>query len=210
MHFEKKVREFFEIDKRLYFVFLCLITFLVLLIKKNFVENETAAFEVLESRGQIGVLNLINAFQYLTIPFFYLWKFTFTGFILWLGSFAFGYKISFRKCWQIAMIAETLFLIPEMLKIIYFMYVFTDPNLFEIRAFYPFSLMNLVDYEEVASKWHYPLKALNIFEIIYWAILMYGIHFAVKKKREVAVLIVLFSYVPVFLLWLWFYVSVYK
>ena len=210
MHFEKKIREFFEIDKRLYFVFLCLITFLVLLIKKNFVENETAAFEVLESRGQMGVLNLINAFQYLTIPFFYLWKFTFTGFILWLGSFAFGYKISFRKCWQIAMIAETLFLIPEMLKIIYFMYVFTDPNLFEIRAFYPFSLMNLVDYEEVASKWHYPLKALNIFEIIYWAILMYGIHFAVKKKREVAVLIVLFSYVPVFLLWLWFYVSVYK
>lgn len=210
MHFEKKVREFFEIDKRLYFVFLCLITFLVLLIKKNFVENETAAFEVLESRGQMGVLNLINAFQYLTIPFFYLWKFTFTGFILWLGSFAFGYKISFRKCWQITMIAETLFLIPEMLKIIYFMYVFTDPNLFEIRAFYPFSLMNLVDYEEVASKWHYPLKALNIFEIIYWAILMYGIHFAVKKKREVAVLIVLFSYVPVFLLWLWFYVSVYK
>ncbi|MCH7515025.1 MAG: sulfate ABC transporter permease [Bacteroidetes bacterium] len=210
MHFEKKVREFFEIDKRLYFVFLCLITFLVLLIKKNFVENETAAFEVLESRGQMGVLNLINAFQYLTIPFFYLWKFTLTGFILWLGSFAFGYKISFRKCWQIAMIAETLFLIPEMLKIIYFMYVFTDPNLFEIRAFYPFSLMNLVDYEEVASKWHYPLKALNIFEIIYWAILMYGIHFAVKKKREVAVLIVLFSYVPVFLLWLWFYVSVYK
>ena len=210
MHFEKKIREFFEIDKRLYFVFLCLITFLVLLIKKNFVENETAAFEVLESRGQMGVLNLINAFQYLTIPFFYLWKFTLTGFILWLGSFAFGYKISFRKCWQIAMIAETLFLIPEMLKIIYFMYVFTDPNLFEIRAFYPFSLMNLVDYEEVASKWHYPLKALNIFEIIYWAILMYGIHFAVKKKREVAVLIVLFSYVPVFLLWLWFYVSVYK
>ena len=210
MHFEKKVREFFEIDKRLYFVFLCLITFLVLLIKKNFVENETAAFEVLESRGQMGVLNLINAFQYLTIPFFDLWKFTFTGFILWLGSFAFGYKISFRKCWQITMIAETLFLIPEMLKIIYFMYVFTDPNLFEIRAFYPFSLMNLVDYEEVASKWHYPLKALNIFEIIYWAILMYGIHFAVKKKREVAVLIVLFSYVPVFLLWLWFYVSVYK
>ena len=123
MHFEKKVREFFEIDKRLYFVFLCLITFLVLLIKKNFVENETAAFEVLESRGQMGVLNLINAFQYLTIPFFYLWKFTFTGFILWLGSFAFGYKISFRKCWQITMIAETLFLIPEMLKIIYFMFM---------------------------------------------------------------------------------------
>ncbi len=210
MHFEKKVREFFEIDKRLYFVFLCLVTFLVLLIKKNFVENETAAFEVLESRGQMGVLNLINALQYLSIPLFYLWKFTLTALILWLGSFAFGYKISYRKCWQIAMIAETLFLVPEMLKVIYFTYVSTDPNLFEIRAFYPISLMNLLDYEEVASKWHYPLKALNVFELIYWVILMYGVHLAAKKKGDVAVMIVLFSYVPVFLLWLWFYVSVYK
>ncbi len=210
MHFEKKVREFFEIDKRLYFVFLCLVTFLVLLIKKNFVENETAAFEVLESRGQMGVLNLINALQYLSIPLFYLWKFTLTALILWLGSFAFGYKISYRKCWQIAMIAETLFLVPEMLKVIYFTYVSTDPNLFEIRAFYPISLMNLLDYEEVASKWHYPLKALNVFELIYWVILMYGVHLAAKKKGDVAVMIVLFSYVPIFLLWLWFYVSVYK
>ena len=210
MHFEIKVREFFEIDKRLYFVFLCLITFLLLLIKKNYVESETAAFEVLESRGQIGVLNLINAFQYLTIPLYYIWKFTLIGLILWLGSFAFGYKISYRKCWQIAMIAETLFLIPEMLKIVYLTYVFTDPNLYDIRAYYPFSLMNLVDYEDVASKWHYPLKALNIFELMYWTILTYGIHLAAKKKKEIAILIVLFSYVPIFLLWIWFYISVYK
>ena len=210
MHFEIKVREFFEIDKRLYFVFLCLITFLVLLIKKNYIESETAAFEVLESRGQIGVLNLINAFQYLTIPLYYIWKFTLIGLILWLGSFAFGYKISYRKCWQIAMIAETLFLIPEMLKIVYLTYVFTDPNLYDIRAYYPFSLMNLVDYEDVASKWHYPLKALNIFELMYWTILTYGIHLAAKKKKEIAILIVLFSYVPIFLLWIWFYISVYK
>ena len=210
MHFEIKVREFFEIDKRLYFVFLCLITFLLLLIKKNYVESETAAFEVLESRGQIGVLNLINAFQYLTIPLYYIWKFTLIGLILWLGSFAFGYKISYRKCWQIAMIAETLFLIPEVLKIVYLTYVFTDPNLYDIRAYYPFSLMNLVDYEDVASKWHYPLKALNIFELMYWTILTYGIHLAAKKKKEIAILIVLFSYVPIFLLWIWFYISVYK
>ena len=210
MHFEIKVREFFEIDKRLYFVFLCLITFLLLLIKKNYVESETAAFEVLESRGQIGVLNLINAFQYLTIPLYYIWKFTLIGLILWLGSFAFGYRISYRKCWQIAMIAETLFLIPEVLKIVYLTYVFTDPNLYDIRAYYPFSLMNLVDYEDVASKWHYPLKALNIFELMYWTILTYGIHLAAKKKKEIAILIVLFSYVPIFLLWIWFYISVYK
>ena len=37
--FEEKVREYLEIDKRVYFLFLCLITFLALLIKKAYIEN---------------------------------------------------------------------------------------------------------------------------------------------------------------------------
>ena len=117
---EERVRESLEIDKRIYFLFLCLATFLLLLIKKAFIENETAAFEVLQSRGQMGIFNVINALQYLSIPLIYLWKFTLIGFLLWMGSFGFGYKISFTKCFQITMIAETVFLVPEFIKILVF------------------------------------------------------------------------------------------
>ena len=209
-NFEETVRETFEIDKRIYFLFLCLTTFLLLIIKKAYIENETAAFDVLESRGQMGIFHVINAFQYLTIPIIYLWKFTLIGFLIWMGSFAFGYKIIFKKCFQIAMIAETVFILPEFLKIGYFFLIETDPNLFDIRAYYPFSLMSLANYESLDPKWHYPLKAFNIFEVVYWVILIYGVHLAAKKKAEIAALIIFFSYILFFFIWIWFYISVYK
>ncbi len=207
---EDWVREFFDIDKRVYFLFLCLITFLVLLIKKNFVESETAAFEVLEMRGQVGVFQVFNALQYITIPLFYLWKFTLIGFLLWMGSFAFGYKIPFKKCWQVAMIAETIFILPELIKIAHFTLGPDDPNFYDIKAYFPLSLMNLYDYKDVASNYHYPLKALNLFEILYWGLLIYGLHLAAKKEFWVAFASVSVSYILFFIFWLWFYISVYK
>ncbi len=208
--FERQTREFFDIDKRVYFLFLCLFTFLVLLMKKNFVENETAIFQVLESRGQMGALKAINTLQYLTIPLVYLWKFTLIGLLLWLGSFAFGYKIPYYKCWTVAMIAETIFLIPEIIKILHFTLGSSDPNLFDIKAYYPLSLMSFFDYLEVDERYHYPLKALNIFEIIYWTVLWYGIHLAAKKDWWVAFLTVAFSYVLFFFIWIWFFITVYN
>jgi len=204
------VREFFDIDKRVYFLFLCLITFLLLLIKKNFIENETAAFEVLESKGQMGIFQVINTLQYITIPLFYLWKFTIIAFLLWMGSFAMGYKITFIKCWQVAMIAETVFILPELIKIAHFTLGPDDPNLYDIKAYFPLSLMNLYNYQDVASKYHYPLKALNLFEILYWGLLIYGLHLAAKKKFWVAFASVSVSYILIFMVWLWFYANVYK
>lgn len=210
MRFNDNIRDYFDIDKQLYFVFLCLITFLILLSKKILIESETAAFDVLQDRGEFWIFRIVNSLQYLSIPIIYLWKFTVIGFIIWIGSFMFGYKVTYNKCWQIAMIAETIFLIPETMKIVYFFSVATDPNLFDIKAYYPLSLMSLADYSQLDPKWHYPLKALNLFEVIYWGLLVYGVHLAAKKKVERAFLIVLTSYVFLFLLWIWFYVNVYK
>lgn len=207
---EQQVREFFDINKTLYFLFLCFTTFLILLMKKNFVEAETAAFEVLDSQGRIGIFLLLNTLQYVSIPLVYLWKFTVIGFLLWMGTFAFGYKIPFRKCWQVAMIAETIFFLPELIKIAHFAFGGEDPNLFDIKAFYPASLMLFVDYTEIDPRFHYPLKALNIFEVVYWLLLCYGVHLAAKKDWKVAVMSVMFSYVVFFFLWLWFYIQVYK
>ncbi len=198
------------IDKRLFFILVCLITFLLLFIKKNFIESQIAAFEILEERGQMGFYHLINALQYFSIPMVYLYKFTVSAFIIWIGCFLFGYKIYYSNLWQLVMLGECIFFIPEIIKIGWFLFVQTDPELWDIRAFYPLSLMNLVDFREVSDKWHYPLKALNVFEILYWAFLVYGIQYLSRKKYSVSLYIVLTSYVFWFLVWLSFFVLVYK
>ena len=206
----QETKSLFAANKRLTFILLCLITFLVLYIKKTFIENETAAFEFLQDRPEGGILQLISALQFLTIPFIYLWKFTVIAFVIWVGCFMFGYRVTYSQCWGITVVSEFIFVVPELLKIGWFMFIETDPNLLDIRAFYPFSLMNFFDYSQIDPKYAYPLKALNLFEICYWVLLVSGVHFFSRKEKKQAWIIVLCSYVLIFLMWILFYVVVYK
>ena len=192
------------------FLLLCVATICILLVKKSFVENETAAFEVLEMEGGAGFLHFLSTLQYLSVPVVYMYKFLIIAFLLWTGAFLFGYRLSYREAFQTAIIAEFIFLIPEILKILYFMVIKTDPSLFEVQSFYPLSLINFTDTEILDKKWFYPLKAANIFEIIYWGILVYLLHSVIRKNKNITTAIVVVSYVIPFIIWLFYYAAVYK
>jgi len=173
------------------------------------IENETAAFEFLADQPQGSILYLRSTLQYLSIPLIYMWKFTSLGFVIWVGCFLFGYRVTYSECWKIVMVAEFVFLIPELIKIGWFLFVQTDPIYYDIVAFYPFSLMNLVDYQTLDSRFSYPCKAINLFEPIYWYLLAVGITHYANKGMKPSWIIVLGFYVPIFLLWLLFYMIVY-
>ncbi len=204
----------FDSDKKLTFLIICLISVLLLYIKKSFIENETAAFEFLQDRPEGAILQLISTLQFLSIPFIYAWKFTVIGFVLWVGCFLFGYRITFSQCWSVVMTAEFIFVLPELVKIMWFLFVNTDPNILEIRAFYPLSLMNFFDYQTlVGSRFAYPLRAISVFEILYILVLVRGVnHFSLRahKQSNATWWIVSTSYILVFILWLVFYMIVYK
>ncbi|MEJ7645127.1 MAG: hypothetical protein WKF87_11070 [Chryseolinea sp.] len=207
---EHETKSFFGADKRLLFVLLCLATLFLLYVKITLIENETAAFEFLQDRPEGAILRLLNTLKFLSIPFVYFWKFTVIAFVVWVGCFMFGYRVTYTQCWGVVIGAEYVFLIPEILKIMWFMFVQTDPTLHDISAFYPLSLINFVDYTELDKRWAYPLRALSVFEVIYWVLLVEGIqHFARKDKKYIWI-IVSCSYILLFFLWLLFYVIVYK
>jgi hypothetical protein len=201
----------FSADKRLLFVLLCLLSFVLLYIKIALIENETAAFEFLQDRPEGMVLQGINVLKMFSIPFVYLWKFTVIAFVIWIGCFMFGYRVTYAQCWGVVIAAEFVFVIPELLKILWFFLIETDPTYQDIRSFYPLSLMNFVsDYENLDKRYAYPLKALNVFEIIYWFVLVNGIHHYAQKDKKYVWIIVACSYILIFSLWLVFYMVVYK
>lgn len=201
---------FFGADKRLLFLLLCLATVLLLYVKIVFIENETAAFEFLQDRPEGMILKIISGLKVVAIPFIYLWKFTVIAFVIWVGCFMFGYRVTYSQCWGVALSAEYIFLIPELLKISWFMAVHRDPTYHDISAFYPFSLMHFFDYYELDKRWAYPLRALNLFEVAYWFVLVEAIHHIARKDKKYVWVIVACSYILIFLLWLIFYVIVYK
>ncbi|MDH4088835.1 MAG: hypothetical protein OEV74_00985 [Cyclobacteriaceae bacterium] len=207
---EYETKSFFAADKRLLFLLLCLATLLLLYIKIAFIENETAAFEFLQDRPEGMILRMISTLKFISIPFVYLWKFTVIAFVVWIGCFMFGYRVTYTQCWGVVIGAEYIFLIPEILKILWFMIVQTDPALNDISAFYPFSLMHFFDYYSIDRRWAYPLRALNLFEIAYWFLLVEGIQHYARKDKKYIWIIVSCSYILIFILWLLFYVVVYK
>lgn len=196
-------------SRRQLFLLLCLATLTILFVKKSMIENETAAFEFLADQPEGSVLYLRSAVQYLSIPFIYAWKFTALGFVIWVGCFLFGYRVTFAQCWKIVLVGEFAFLIPEIIKIGWFLFIVRDPNFFEIGAFYPLSVMNFLDYQTLDAAYSYPAKALNLFEPLYWYLLVLGITHYTRKPTRPAWIIVLGFYVPIFLLWLLFYTIVY-
>lgn len=207
---QHETKSFFSADKRLLFILLCLITLLLLFIKITLIENETAAFEFLQDRPEGNILRIISTVKYISIPFIYLWKFTVIAFVVWVGCFMFGYRVTYLQCWGVVISAEYIFLVPELIKIAWFMAVETDPTYNEIRGFYPLSAIHFVDYDMIDKRWAYPLRAINVFEIIYWVLLVEGIHHYARKDKKYVWIIVACSYILIFVLWLAFYAIVYK
>jgi hypothetical protein len=197
-------------DKKLTFLLLCLATYALLYVKIAFIENETAAFQFLEDRPEGSLFQLLNALRVVSVPVVYLWKFTVIGFVIWVGSFMFGYRVTFSQCWSIAIVSEFIFLLPELIKIFWFLFIETDPTYDEVRKFYPLSLISFFDYYQIDKRYAYPLRALNLFEIVYWFALVSGIHFFARKEKKMAWFIVLGSYGILFFLWLGFYMIVYN
>ena len=205
-----ETKSFFGADKKLLFVLLCLISILLLYIKISFIENETAAFEFLQDRPEGTILKIIGTLKIFSVPLVYLWKFTVIAFVIWVGCFMFGYRVSYAQCWGVVIAAEYIFLIPELLKLLSFMMIETDPSYHDIRTFYPLSLMHFVDYYSLDKRWAYPLRALNLFEIVYWVLLVEGINHYARKDKKYVWIIVACSYILIFFLWLGFYAIVYK
>jgi hypothetical protein len=204
-----ETKSFFSADKKLLFLLLCLAAFLLLYVKITFIENETAAFEFLQDRPEGTILNLINALKFFSIPIIYLWKVTVISFVVWIGCFMFGYRVTYAQCWGVVIVAEYIFLIPEILKILWFIVVVKDPAYADIGRFYPLSLIHFADYDAMDKRWAYPLRALNLFEIVYWFLLVEGVNFWARKDKKYVWTIVLCSYVLLFFLWLGFYAAVY-
>ncbi len=197
--------ELYENNGKLVFVLLCFFTLFALVLKKQMLELDTAAFEVLESEGKLGAIKILNSLQYFSIPIFYLIKFTGITFVLWVGAFMFGYKLFFNQIFKIVVLSEFVFVIAELIKIGWILVQGNDVTLFDIQAFYPLSYMQLLDYQDTPNHMWYVYKSINVFELVYWFVLVQFIYAVSNKSLRISTLIVFTSFVPVFLAWLWYF-----
>lgn len=206
----QRIDEQLDFNRKLFFFVLAIFYVVIHFVTNDLILQNIPGYESLEQDGTLTYFHIFNTLNYLWTPFSLLWKFLLTTFLLWMGSFAWGYKISFGRIWSLVMLAEVIFIIPEILKLFALILFPEHWTIAEMRDLYPLSILSLRDYEQVPKAYIYPLQALNLFELMYIFSLATGIAAILKKGWKPAFLIVGTGYVLLFLGWLLFYILAYR
>lgn len=141
---------------------------------------------------------------YVILPLFNLLKFTLIAACLSLGYYFAVDSWVFKPFFRIAVQAELLLLFPALVKLLWFLFVHTDYTLNDLQAFYPLSVLSLIDYQSVATYLFYPLQLLNLFELAYWLVLAYGVSKVIEIPMLRAFGLVSASYGTGLLVWVAF------
>jgi len=205
----QRTEELINFDKRIFFIFLALTFIFIRYLTNDLILQAIPGYEQLSEEGSFTFFHLFNTLNYLWTPFSLLWKFTLTAFLLWVGAFVFGHKLSYRELWRFVLVAEIIFIFPELIRLMWFI-IEPPQSYMEIKNFFPLSLFSLVDADSIHPRYHYPLQSLNLFEIGYWLMLAIGIHMMSRRAMEQSFILVVCSYGIGFLLWLVYYMLVYK
>ena len=193
-----------------FFLILCFLTFFLGEVAKYVLDTNALVYNNLAERLTIEqteqTFEQIRKWQiwgYLLIPVLLFVKTHLIASILGIGSFILNVEVPYKKLWRIVLQAEFLFLIPGILKIVWFYFFETFYTLEDVQNFYPLSLLNLIGSENVAPWFLYPLQTLNVFEAIYWLLLAYLLDKALKtpKNQHTGIKIVASSYGPGLLIW---------
>lgn len=204
------LEELIDFDKRLYFFILVFIFLVIRYLTNTLILESIPDYETLEQQGGLMFFHIFNTLNYLWTPFALLWKFTVTAFLFWSIGLMVGYKANFKDLWKFALVAEVVFIFPELLRLLIYMNPSGSVTYLDIQNFEPLSALWIVGPTNVEEKFHYPLSVLNVFELIYGAIWVLGFHAISRRTLEESTLVVLIAYYLPLLLWLGFFIGAYR
>lgn len=190
---------------------LSLFTILLLLLSQTFLVTEELYYQSLGEQLSVDqiaqLLNVQSKYEFLSyifIALLNLLKCSVIGLTIYTGTIIFGLKVKFKNVFRIVVLAEFIFLIPLVLKFVWFYFIQSDYTLDDLQFFYPLSILNIFEKGSISQFLVYPLQLLNLFEVAYWFLLAFGIHKLIKSDYEKSLKLVLSSYLPAMLLWVVF------
>lgn len=197
-----------KINNYLLLFILSVVTIIFSLISNDLLESKRIFASSLIENYTTEQINEIIKFQdklewfsYLIIPVFLSIKISVIAAILDVGCFFFGKDIKYKQLFNIVVKAEFVFLLVIVFKTAWFYCFQTSYTLEDLQYFYPFSALNIIGYKGLEPWFIYPLQVLNLFELVYWLLLGYGLSKSLKTSMDTAMGIVVSSYGVGLLIW---------
>lgn len=141
---------------------------------------------------------------YAIIPIIILIRSSLVAICLSLGVFFYNmeHTIKFKQFFSIALFSEFVLILVSYFKLGYFYFIKTDYTLQDLQQYYPLSYINFLDLEKIQPWLIYPLQTVNLFEIAYFFVLVYGLWKLLKNKFSKSLEIVTVSYGSGLVIWL--------
>jgi hypothetical protein len=111
-------------------------------------------------------------------------------------------KIKFKQLFRVTLLGEFVLVLIGYFKFFYFYFIQIEFTLQDIQQYYPLSFINFLDLTKLEPWLIYPLQTINLFEIGYFFVLVYGLHKLLKNKYGKSFEIVAASYGTGLVIWL--------
>ena len=112
----------------------------------------------------------------------------------------------FKQLFELAIKAELVFIVAGLFKILWFLFVKTNYTILDLQYFSPLSLQNIISIQQSDIWLLYPLQVTNLFELLYWAVLAWGLKEIIQKSIGESFKIVALSYGSGLIVWVAFIV----
>lgn len=141
---------------------------------------------------------------YVIIPVVILLRSSLVAVCLSVGLFFYDIqsKIKFKDFFKVAILGEFVILSVGIVKLLYFLYIKVDYTLQDVQQYYPLSYINFLDIKNLEPWLIYPLQTINLFEIAYFFVLVYGVHKLLKNNYWKSFEITAASYGTGLVIWL--------
>ena len=140
---------------------------------------------------------------YMLIPIILLVKIYLISFCIEIGAIFKAYRISIKRIFRVVLFAEIVFLSAQLIRTAS-LYFSDYDTLNEINFFYPLSILGLLNPENLSGWLLYPLQMVNLFVLVYFLLLAYGLSLMLGKKYLRMLSFAFCTYGPCLLIWLLF------
>jgi hypothetical protein len=189
-----------------------LLNIIVFILSKYIVSNELVYEYYIDIISQEQINELLDNqgkwqwLSYVLIPLIVIMRSVLVSMCLSVGLFFYDSEnnIKYKKLLNVALLGEFILASVGYVKFFYFTLVNTNYSLVDIQQFYPLSFINFLDVENLEPWLVYPLQTVNLFEITYFFVLVYGMHKLLKNNYWKSFEITAASYGTGLLIWLGF------
>lgn len=171
------------------------------LIKQSFLLENLSLNKVQEL---IDFRNNWNWVNYVLLPFILISKLSLISLWILSGSILVNLRVSFKEVFRVVLVAEFIWLIPSFISFIWLGIISSSFTLQSIQYFQPLSLLRFFHAPSLESWIIFPLKSINLFELVYTILLAIGIMRVINSSFSKALKFILPVYGSALVTWIIF------